>query len=292
MYINIQLMIYGLAMGAIYGLVALGFVLIYNAAQCINFSHGEFGMLAAYLMVTLSRVLRLPYIAAFALTLVLMFFFGGYMFQRFAYYPLRNAPMMSILVSTLGMSLFMQNAVLVLWSPIPVNWTEPFGRAVVKLGPLSIMPQFLLILVAMLVLMVIQNAFFRRTLLGKQFQAVGQDKEAASLMGIDTDRIIMLTFGYGAMVAAVAGILVGPVFIVTPQLGRSIHLKALAASIVGGFGSVPGAIVGGLIIGVAEVLLSSYISSLYRDGFAFLILMAILMFRPQGIYGERVSQKV
>ena len=144
----------------------------------------------------------------------------------------------------------------------------------------------------MLVLMVVQKFFFHSTLLGKQFLAVGQDKDMASLVGIDTDRVTMLTFGYGSVLAAVAGILVAPVFILTPQLGRIIYLKALAASIVGGFGNVTGAILGGLIIGVAEVFLSSYISSLYRDGFAFLILIVILMVRPQGLFGERVSQKV
>lgn len=290
--INVQLLIYGLAMGAIYALVALGFVLIYNAAGCINFSHGEFAMLAAYIMVTLSRR-GLPYLAAFGLTLAVMFVFGGVIFRRGVYQPLRGRPTMSILVATLGMAMFLQNFALVVWGPIPINYSEPFGKsAVIRLGALAIVPQFLLILVVMLVLMVVQKFFFHSTLLGKQFLAVGQDKDMASLVGIDTDRVTMLTFGYGSVLASVAGILVAPVFILTPQLGRIIYLKALAASIVGGFGNVTGAILGGLIIGVAEVFLSSYISSLYRDGFAFLILIIILMVRPQGLFGERVSQKV
>lgn len=293
MEVIVRLLIYGLALGSVYALVALGFVLIYNAARCINFAHGEFAMLAAYIIVSLMNITDINYIGAFVITLIIMALLGAYVFEPLVYRPLKSAPMLSILVATLGASLFLQNAALLIWSPLPISFYEPFGKAsVVDLGIIKLVPQYLLIIGVMLVMMVIQNLFFKQTLIGKQFQAVGQDKMTSSIMGINVASITKLTFAYGAILAAIAGILVSPIFIITPALGRLIYLKALAASIAGGFGSIPGAILGGLIIGVSETFLSAYISSLYRDGFAFLILIIVLMVRPQGIFGEKISLKV
>ena len=282
----IQLGFSGLAMGAIYGLVALGFTLIWNAVGIVNFAQGELVMLAAFVSVaSLSQALHLPWAANLVLTVIFMAAFGLLM-ARGIYHPLRNAPQLCAIVATLGLSIFLKNDAVLVWGPDPLIDPGPFGNATVTLGPAKIYGQHVLILVTMVVLMILQVVMFRSTAIGKAMRATAQDREVARLMGINTDRVIALIFAYASVLAGVAGVLVAPVFYVSADMGGMVALKAFASSIVGGFGNVPGAVIGGLILGLVDALGSYFLSSQYIDVISFGLLIAFLIFRPQGLFGE------
>ncbi len=282
----IQLGVSGLAMGAIYGLVALGFTLIWNAVGIVNFAQGELVMLAAFVSVaSLSQALHLPWGVNLVLTMVFMAAFGLLM-ARGIYHPLRNAPQLGAIVATLGLSIFLKNSAVLVWGPDPLIDSGPFGNATVTLGPAKIYGQHVLILVTMVVLMILQVVMFRSTAIGKAMRATAQDREVARLMGINTDRVIALIFAYACVLAGVAGVLVAPVFYVSADMGGMVSLKAFASSIVGGFGNAPGAIIGGLILGLVDALGSYFLSSQYIDVISFGLLIAFLIFRPQGLFGE------
>lgn len=297
---NVQLLIGGLAMGAIYALVALGFVLIYRAVGVVNFAQGDFAMLPTY--VAISFVLpsvaifgtvvhwHLPIVFVYAIVLALTVLFG-LVFNRIAYYPLRDRGWMPVVISTIGVSIFLRNFAQLTWGNQPLVFPSPFPVQSLTLGPLHVRPQDLLILAVTAVLLVFQFVLFERTALGKQMQATAQDRTTARLIGIRVDRIVAITFVYSAILGCIAGLLVAPLFTVTKEMGGLIALKAFAASVVGGFGSVPGAIAGGMFIGVAEALGAFYISPAYSDAIAFVILIAVLFVRPQGFFGERIAEK-
>ena len=297
---NMQLLVSGLAIGSIYALVALGFVLIYNAVGVVNFAQGEFVMFPAYLAATFllpgiavfGTVMhwQLPVIAVYLLVIVLMVLFG-LVFNRIAYHPLRDRGWMPVVISTIGVSIFLRNAVQQVWGSQPIVMPSLFSVDTIFLGPLRIRPQDLLILGVTAVLIAFQFYLFERTTLGKQMRATAQDRATARLIGIRVGRIVAITFVYSAVLGAVSGLLVAPLFTVTKEMGALIALKAFAASIVGGFGSIPGAIIGGLTIGVIETFGGFYLSSAYVDAIAFVILIAVLLIKPSGLFGERVAEK-
>jgi branched-chain amino acid transport system permease protein len=290
--VNLQLLINGLAMGCIYALVGLGFVMVYRATRCVNFAQGEFVMLGAYLMVTFVNLKGFNFFTASLATVLAMGLFG-LVYQRLVYHPLRKAPFQTVLVSTLGASVFLINLAMVSWSPVPYFMNLPFRGQMLNLaGGFAVNLQHLLILGVTVALIVLQYVILEYTFVGKKIQATAQDQDVAALIGINTSLMIAFTFMYAAMIGAVAGILVAPVFFITTQMGRNIYLKSLCATIAGGFGNVPGVILGGLLIGVVELFLSAYVSSLYRDAFAFGIILLILMLRPRGFFGELISEKV
>jgi branched-chain amino acid transport system permease protein len=285
-----QLLFTGIGIGAVYALVALGFVLIFRATNVVNFAQGEFSMVAAFLMVLCAVDLELPYWLSFLIALGGMAFLGA-MFNLGVYYPLRHRSFLPVIISTIGASIFLANSTLALYGPQPQvlqGWFETPGFQV---GPVYLDSQYLLIIAVTIVLVAFQYWFFEHTLLGKKLQATSQDKEMASLLGIPVARMIMITFIYSAVIGGIAGILVAPVLFVSIQMGSSIALKAFAATIIGGFGDVAGAIIGGLALGIIETFGAAYISVPYKDGFAFLVLVLFLAFRPQGIFGERVAEK-
>lgn len=297
---NMQLLISGLAVGSIYALVALGFVLIYNAVGVVNFAQGEFVMLPSYVAVTF----MLPSVAVFgtivhwqvpvlAVYLLVLLFMVGFalVFNRIAYHPLRDRGWMPVVISTIGVSIFLRNAVQQVWGSQPIVMPSLFSVDTIFLGPLRIRPQDILILGVTAVLIAFQFYLFERTTLGKQMRATAQDRATARLIGIRVGRIVTITFVYSAVLGAVSGLLVAPLFTVTKEMGALIALKAFAASIVGGFGSIPGAIIGGLTIGVIETFGGFYVSSSYVDAIAFIILISVLLVRPQGLFGERVAEK-
>lgn len=287
----LQLILSGLAFGSIYALVALGFVLLVNAVNIVNFAQGEFVMIGAYLILTFSSSLDLPYPAAFLVVLAAAGLLG-IIFERLAYWPLRNSGFITVIVSTLGVSVFLKNIAMNIWGPIPMFFSEPFGREALMMGGIRVIPQHLFIIGVTILLVILQFLFFSRTRLGVMMQATAQDKVAASLMGIKVSRMTRITFAYAAVLGAVAGVLLAPVFFITTSMGGMVGLKAFVATIIGGWGSVIGAIVGGLIVGLVEVFSAAYISSLYKDVFAFIILISFLMFLPRGIFGEKISEKV
>ncbi len=287
---NLQMLTAGLAMGSIYALVALGFVMIFNAVGVVNFAQGEFVMVPAFVAVALMDAVQLPFVIVYLIAIAFMGLFG-LVFQRIAYYPLRNRTFLPVVISTIGVSIFLKNGAQVVFGAEPRPMPPALPISTIDLAGVFVNPQYIVIIVVTVVLIALQYLFFEKTSLGKKMQATAQDKDMARLLGIRVATMIALTFVYSSMLGAVAGVLVGPVFSVTKEMGGMLGLKAFCSTIIGGFGSVPGAIVGGLLLGVVEVFSSFYISSSYRDAFAFVILIGILLFRPQGFFGEKVAEK-
>jgi branched-chain amino acid transport system permease protein len=286
----LQLLFQGIGIGSVYALVALGFVLIFRATNVVNFAQGEFSMVAAFLMVVFAVDLEWPYWLSFLIALGGMALLGA-LFNLGVYYPLRHRTYLPVIISTIGASILLTNTTLALYGPQPQvlpGWFETPG---IQAGPVYLDSQYLLIIAVTMALVAFQYWFFEHTLLGKKLQATSQDKEMAALLGIRVGAMIMITFVYSALLGGIAGILVAPILFVSVQMGSAIALKAFAATIIGGFGDVAGAIMGGLSLGIIETFGAGYISVPYKDAFAFLVLIAFLVFRPQGIFGERVAEK-
>ncbi len=290
--ILVQLLLSGLAMGAIYGLVALGFVLLINAVNIINFAQGEFVMLGAFLVYTAGspEMLNLPFPLAFVLVVAAAGVIGV-AFERTTVRPLRGGDFATYLVATLAAAVIIKNLSQQIWGPIPFSYSEPFGRQVIRFGEVAVLPQHLLILAFTAVLMVALYFFFFYTRTGKMMRATAQDRVSARLIGIRVARIGTITFAMSTALGCLAGVLVAPVFFVNLDMGFLMGLKAFVATIIGGWGSIPGAIAGGLLVGLIEVLGTAYISSVYKDAFAFLVLIIFLIVMPQGIFGEKVADK-
>lgn len=286
---NVQVLFAGLALGSIYALVALGFVLIVRATNVVNFAQGDFAMLGGFAMVV-SLGAGLPYWLAFLLTLLVLGVLGV-IFAAGVYYPLRHRSFLPVIISTLGASIFMQNTVLHLFGPEPRAVHRLFDTSGIVLGGVFMDTQHLAILAFTAFAVVFQYVLFERTLLGKKLQATSQDKDMARLVGIPVVFMIALTFFYSAALGGLAGALVSPILFVSIGMGSVIALKAFSAAIIGGFGNIPGAIVGGLLLGVVESFGAQYISVAYKDAFAFLLLFLFLLLRPQGIFGEKISEK-
>jgi branched-chain amino acid transport system permease protein len=286
----LQLLFQGIGIGSVYALVALGFVLIFRATNVVNFAQGDFSMVAAFLMVVFAVDLGWPYWLSFLIALGGMAVLGA-VFNLGVYYPLRHRTFLPVIISTIGASILLTNGMLAIYGPQPQvlpGWFETPGF---QLGGVYLDSQYLLIIAVAALLVAFQYWFFEHTLLGKKLQATSQDKEMAALLGIRVSMMIMITFVYSALLGGVAGILVAPILFISVQMGSAIALKAFAATIIGGFGDVAGAILGGLSLGIIETLGAGYVSVPYKDGFAFLVLILFLIFRPQGIFGERVAEK-
>jgi branched-chain amino acid transport system permease protein len=286
----LQLLFTGLGVGSIYALVALGFVLIFRATNVVNFAQGDFAMLGGFAMVIFAVDLELPYWLSVIAALAAIMAFGA-LFNLTVYYPLRHRGLLPVIISTIGASILMQNGMLAAYGPQPQNLPGAFSSPGILLGPVFLDSQYILILAVTAILVILQHFFFEYTLLGKKMQATSQDKEMASLLGIPVAWMIMLTFIYSAFLGGLAGILVGPILFVSVGMGSAIALKAFAATIIGGFGNVIGAIVGGLTLGIVETYGAAYISVPYKDAFAFLVLLVFLMFKPEGIFGEKIAEK-
>ncbi|HVP79601.1 MAG TPA: branched-chain amino acid ABC transporter permease [Thermodesulfobacteriota bacterium] len=286
-----QFLVSGLAMGSVYALIALSFALLYKAVGILNFAVGESVMVPAFIVVILLTALKLPFLPAYLMIIAVMVVFGA-VFQRTVYHPLRGRPFISVLVSTIGASLFLRNTSLLVFGADPRVSPGLFPVQSVNFFGVFVPPQYLLIITTLIVLVVFQYWLFEKTLLGKKMQATAQDRDMARLLGIPVDRIILITFIYAAILGGIAAILLAPIFYVTSDMGFMFALKAFASSIAGGLGSIPGAIVGGLFIGVVELFCAAYISATYKDVFAFIILIAVLLLRPQGFFGEKVAEKV
>lgn len=285
----VQLGIAGLAMGMIYALVALGFVLIFNSVNVVNFAQGDFAMLPAFVLSFFFTSLGLNIYLAAACTIVFAVVFG-LAFNQLVYHPLRNRSFVPVIIATIGVSVFLQNISLAVFGADP-RGVPPFAEGTASIFGTTVNAQYLVIIAATAALLVGQYLVFERTSLGKKLQATAQNRDMARLLGINTNLMVALTFAYSAVLGAVAGILVSPLFGVTTTLGTIIALKAFAATVIGGFGSVPGAVLGALFLGLIEIFGARYVSADYKDAFAFVILILVLLLRPQGFFGEKVAQK-
>lgn len=281
-----QLVLSGVAMGCIYGLVALGYVFIWNSMRIINFAQGEFLMFAAYVFVA-TFVLRFNMAFPWALVsaLAVMGVLGA-AFSRTVYSRLRQQTPLVAIIATVGLGLVLKEGARLLYGPEPLFYRGPFGGHMVAVGGLRLSAQALLIVAVTAALVGLQAAFFRWSYAGKTMRAVALDQETAQLMGVPVDRVLALTFAYTSVLAGLAGVLLAPLFFVTTEMGTLVGLKGFVAMIIGGFGSVPGAVVGGIVLGVAETLGTYFISSTYKDAIAFLLMIAFLALRPEGIFPE------
>ncbi len=285
-----QLLFTGICIGSIYALVSLGFVLLIRAANIVNFAQGQFSMLGAYFMVILFASLGLNYGLSLFLAVVLMAVFGV-LFACVSYWPLRDRNPIAVIISTIGAGILLDNTVLAAYGPSPQVLRGLFEGEGFLVGPIYMDSQYLSIIVVTAVLVSLQYLVFEKTTIGKKIQATSQDREMAAILGIPTALIVMGIFAYSAALGGLAGILIAPILYVSVGISALIGVKAFAANIIGGFGSIPGAIFGGLIIGIVETLGAAYISVPYRDAFAFIILIIVLLVRPQGLFGERISEK-
>jgi branched-chain amino acid transport system permease protein len=287
----IQLLISGISMGSIYALVALSMAILVSAVNVVNFAAGDFVMLGAFLIVTTAAMWHFPYPLAVIGAIVLMGALG-YVFYRLAYYPLRRRGFLPVIISTVACSIAFQNIAQLIWGAEPLSADPPLGIVLIKVGDLFIQPQHVFILIITAIALVIQYLLFERLPIGRRLRAVAQDPETAALMGIPVQLMVAITFMWSTALGGLSGVLFAPVFFVSTNMGMMVGLKAFAALVIGGWGSITGAILGGLLVGVSETLLAAYVSSVYKDAFVFLILILFLVVRPHGLMGERTLERV
>ena len=276
-------------MGCIYALVGLGFILIYNATSGLNFAQGELVMLAAFVFYSMVGT-GAPYGAAALITVVLMGI-AGFVFQQVLFYPLRNRSFLAFIIATIGFSIFARNLALLIWGPYPLKVPSFFQDNVVNVANVVLAPEHLFIIAITMVVLLIQYGMFFYTDLGRCLRATAQNAEVAQLMGIRASRMIAITFVVSTLLTGIAGVLLAPIFLVDTEMGLNLILKAFIAVIIGGFGSVPGAVVGGILVGLLEILVAVFISSVYKDAIAFAVLIFFLIAFPQGIFGEQVAER-
>lgn len=288
----LQQLVNGVSLGSIYALIALGYTMVYGIIKLINFAHGDIYMVGAYIGFFATTVLQLSFVPALIMAMVIAAL-AGMIIERLAYRPLRKAPKIAVLITAIGVSLFLEYTGMLLVSPQPRTFPAIFPSESYSFAGLVVDNHQVIILVVSIVLMVILTYVVNHTKTGKAMRAVSYDTDAARLMGIDADRIISFTFGIGSGLAAAAGVLVGVYYnSIDPLMGIMPGLKAFVAAVLGGIGIIPGAMVGGILLGVIEALVSGFISSTFRDAAAFGILIIILLFKPSGLLGKNVREKV
>lgn len=300
MDIFLQQLVNGLTIGSLYALVALGYTMVYGVMKLINFAHGDLVALSAFVGLTiytqvfgegvtsLTAVITVFVFTAAVIALV------GVLLERLAYRPLRTAPRLSAVVSALGAGLVIQNAIMLLWGPnMKIFPSDLLPSTIWDINGVVLTFTQVMILGLSSVLMIALYFFINKTKMGTAIRATAIDQDAAKLMGINVNRIIMIIFIIGSSLGAVAGLFIGIYYRgVTFDMGWLYGLNAFVAAIMGGIGNIPGAMIGGLLLGLFNAMISGYISSQWAETFTFVLLILILIFRPTGILGEKVAEKV
>ena len=297
-------LIRGLSLGSIYAIIALGYTMVYGIAKMLNFAHGDVIMVGAYAcfftVTGMSPMFEegsvaamvVPALAGVVLSMVVCTALGV-VIEGLAYKPLRQAPSLAVLITAIGVSYFLQNAALLLWSSSPKIFSPIVGSGQVQVGPLNISYVTLVTIVACIVIMVCLTLFTGKTKMGKAMRAVSEDKGAAQLMGINVNRTISMTFAIGSALAAIAGVLLCSAYpTLTPTTGSMPGIKAFTAAVFGGIGSIPGALLGGLLLGIIEIFASAYISTQLSTAVVFGVLIVVLLVKPAGLLGKTVREKV
>ncbi len=287
-------LINGISLGSIYAIIALGYTMVYGIAKMLNFAHGDVIMIGAYISFCATAYLNLPPFVALALAMVVCLILGV-LIERFAYKPLRSAPSLAVLITAIGVSYLLQNLALIIWSPNPKVFSSIVGSDRIKLfdGELQISYVTLLTIVVGVIVMIALTIFTSKTKIGKAMRAVSEDKGAAQLMGINVNTTISVTFAIGSALAAVAGVLLCSAYpTLTPTTGAMPGIKAFTAAVFGGIGSIPGAMIGGVLLGVIEVFSKAYISTQISDAIVFAVLIVVLLVKPTGLLGKKVNEKV
>lgn len=286
----VQQVINGLAMGCIYALVALGFVLIYKATEIINFSQGDLMMIGAFLAFTCVNFLQLPFFLSLIIALVLMGSLGK-IIDRFVLRPLVGEPAFALAMATIAIGILVRSLGGMIWGYDTYKFSAGITNVPVRIGPWAVSSVHLWIMAITVFLIIVLYFFFNRTKAGISMEAASQNQLAAYLMGIGVKKVFSNIWGISAMVAAVAGIFLTPIQFLNYNMGF-IGLKAFPAAVLGGFGSIPGAIVGGIIIGVSESLAGIYLPRGFKEVFAWVILILVLMIRPEGLFGIHQKKRV
>jgi branched-chain amino acid transport system permease protein len=287
------LVVSGLTTGSLYALVAMGLVVVYKATTVVNFAHGELFMLGGFLAYTFHVLLKLGYVVSLVLAVAAALVLG-LVTERLAYRPLMRAPAISVVLAAVGFSFVLKGAARQIWGGLGDYMPFPpvVATPAITLGGLILVPQQLVVLAGALVCMGLFTAFFTWTRTGKMMQATAENAKAARLVGIRVDRVYAFTWGVGAATAAAAAVLMAPLTFVYPDVGSPLLVKAFAAAVLGGFGSLLGAVLGGFSIGLIENLAGGYINTSFTDISAFLVIMLVLIVRPTGFFGPRAVRRI
>lgn len=288
----IEQIINGLRTGSIYALIALGYTMVYGIAQMINFAHGDVIMVGAYALYVFSINMSLPPVAAVPLTIAVCGVLGILM-EKVAYKPLRKAPRLAVLITAIGMSFLLQSGSLLIFGATPIPFASILPAGAVSLGGISISVTSLITMAVTVVIMIGLTLFVNKTKAGRAMRAVSEDSDAAGLMGINVNKTISMTFAIGSALAAVAGILyICQYESLKPTMGALPGIKAFVAAVLGGIGSIPGAMLGGIVLGLIESLSKAYISTRLSDAIVFGVLVVVLLVKPSGLLGKNRTEKV
>jgi branched-chain amino acid transport system permease protein len=288
----IKQLINGIQLGSIYGLVALGYTMVYGIAKLINFAHGDIIMVGAYFAFVMFTMMNIPLIPTF-IGIVLLCAIVGVLIERVAYKPIRNSSRMSALITAIGVSFFLENLFLLIFKSNPKPFPNRFPEASINIGNIQMSSLSVFTIAITILIMIALTLFVNKTKLGTAMRAVSQDTNASLLMGININTTISVTFFIGSGLAAVASILYSSTYpSIDPYMGSLLGLKAFIAAVLGGIGIIPGAMLGGIIMGICEVMVKGYVSSSLADAVVFTVLIVVLLFKPSGILGKNVKEKV
>ena len=290
----LQYLINGISIGAVYAIIALGYTMVYGIAKMLNFAHGDIIMVGAYISFCVTNYLGLPAIvsvvAAMAVCTVL-----GILIEKLAYMPLRGTPSLAVLITAIGVSYFLQNGAQLIWGSAPKNFASivPLRPIFLAGGDLVITGEVIITIAASVLIMVALTLFTTKTKTGKAMRAVSEDRAAAQLMGISVNNTISMTFAIGSALAAIAGVLLcSTVPTLQPTTGVMPGIRAFTAAVFGGIGSIPGAMLGGILLGIIETFSKAYISTQFSDAIVFSVLIIILLVKPAGLLGKQIQEKV
>jgi len=287
-------LINGISLGSVYAIIALGYTMVYGIAKMLNFAHGDVIMIGAYISFVVTSKLGLPAVVSVLAAMVVCTALG-IVIERLAYKPLRSAPSLAVLITAIGVSYFLQNTALLIWGSAPKYFTSVIKFESIKLfdGQLVITSEAIVTILACIIIMVALTLFTSKSKMGKAMRAVSEDKGAAQLMGINVNTTISMTFAIGSALAAIAGILLCSAYpTLMPTTGSMPGIKAFTAAVFGGIGSIPGAMIGGLLMGVIEIFASAYMSTQLANAVVFSVLIIVLLVKPTGLLGKKISEKV
>jgi len=287
-------LINGISLGSVYAIIALGYTMVYGIAKMLNFAHGDVIMVGAYISYCATAYMGLSPILSVLIAMVVCTVLG-ILIEGLAYKPLRKAPALAVLITAIGVSYFLQNSALLIWGSAPKNFSSIVSFDSISLagGKLIITSESIVTVIACIVIMIALTLFIKKSKMGKAMRAVSEDKGAAELMGINVNLTISVTFAIGSALAAVAGVLLCSAYpILIPTTGSMPGIKAFTAAVFGGIGSIPGAMLGGILLGIIEIFGRAYISSELADAIVFAVLIIVLLVKPTGLLGKKINEKV
>ncbi len=294
----------GISLGSVYAIIALGYSMVYGIAKMLNFAHGDVIMIGAYISFSVVQYIALPEALAFmqpfmplvsVILAVIVCTTLGITIERLAYKPLRKATSLSVLITAIGMSWLLQNVALLIWGANPKSFASVVSIPSLELfgGQLHVTGETFVTISANIIIMIALTLFTGKTKMGKAMRAVSEDKGAAELMGINVNATISMTFAIGSALAAIAGVLLCSAYpVLMPTTGSMPGIKAFTAAVFGGIGSIPGALVGGLLLGLIEILGKAYVSTELGDALVFAVLIVVLLVKPTGLLGKKIHEKV